>query len=85
MILVERTNVSRPELVYLSQTGVSCQESLMSKIASLAGAAFTNMPSLKVTVLTNHDYISDKLSMQILNFVTRSFNILSVFVVYHTT
>jgi len=78
MILVERTNVSRPELVYLSQTGVSCQESLMSKIASLAGAAFTNMPSLKVTILTNHDYISDKLS--ILNFVTRSFNILSAFV-----
>jgi len=55
----------------------------MSKIASLAGAAFTNMPSLKVTILTNHDYISDKLS--ILNFVTRSFNILSAFVVHHTT
>jgi len=55
----------------------------MSKIASLAGAAFTNMPSLKVTILTNHDYISDKLS--ILNFVTRSFIILSAFVVYHTT
>jgi len=35
----------------------------MSKIASLAGAAFTNIPSLKVTILTNHDYISDKLSI----------------------